>query len=103
MHQPIMAAPRWDNGAVAGSQAVSAFLDAAREVKGIDGIYAKSSGPHVHFLVSTAVPREEMVGRLEHYLHPLAKAGVLPPIGYDVREPADGPDPEYVELSFRPA
>lgn len=78
--------------------AVSAFIAVAERVPGIMYVHAKSSGPAVEFVVSTSAPQEQMVQRIEEQLYPLAQAGTLPPIGYEIRDPSDPPGPDYVEV-----
>ncbi len=90
---------RWDNVGLAVDRSVDGFVAAAHRVNAVRRVDAKSSGPHVHFLVTVAEPWDAAIDRLEIELHPLVKAGgVL--FDYDVHTEGE-PEPDrlgYVQV-----
>lgn len=92
---------RWDNIGLAVDRSMQIFVPAASTVQGVTRIDAKSSGPSVHFLVTTESPWHEVIDGIEAKLFAVAHAGELPPFDYDVREADDAlgtPEPGYVQI-----
>lgn len=77
---------RWDNVGLAVDRAMAVFMEATAGLPTVRRVDAKSSGPTVHFLVTAGAPWHEVIDRIEGRLFPLAKAGDLPPIDYEVQE-----------------
>jgi hypothetical protein len=92
---------RWDNIGLAVDRSMQIFVPAASSIAGVTRIDAKSSGPSVHFLVTSEAPWDEVIESIESKLFALAHAGELPPFDYDVREGADVPshrEPGYLQV-----
>lgn len=95
---------RWDNVGLAVDKSLQVFLPAASSIRGVVRIDAKSSGPSVHFLVTSNAPWHEVIDTIEAKLFALAHAGELPPFDYDVREASGTPSaPELGYLQVFPA
>lgn len=92
---------RWDNVGLAVEQSFALFLPIAESVPGVVRVDAKTSGPTVHFLITTAAPWHEAIESIEAKLFALAKAGQLPPLDYDVQEEDEAvssPQPGYLQV-----
>jgi hypothetical protein len=93
-----IAPPRWDSVDAAVERAVNVFLEATQSVRGIRQIHARSSGPTVHFLVMVDGAWDAVIDAIEANLFPLAKAGKLPSLDYDVAKAPIELEPGYAQL-----
>lgn len=80
---------------------MQAFVPAAASVPGVVRVEATSSGPSVHFIVTTDRPWSEVIADVEAKLFARGHAGDLPPFDYDVRETEGrvaGSEPGYIQV-----
>lgn len=100
--RPQVPMTRWDNVGISVERSVQTFVPAASAVHGVLRIDAKSSGPSVHFLVTTDVSWDRVIEGIEERLFELGHRGELPPFDYDVRQVAGKTDlasePGYLQV-----
>lgn len=95
-HDPTpVPTPRWDNIGLSVDQGIKSFVAVTSTIPEIKHVYAKSSGPNLHFLVTTDSAWDSIIDAVEERLFPLAKSGVLPPFDYDVRQEDETVEPGY--------